>query len=180
MKYIVLLRGINAGAHRRVNMKVLKEQLADIGCDDVATYLATGNIVCASPRTRDELHKAIVAMLQSHYNFTIDFSLITADDYLRQADQLPAWWHEPVARKDVAFFTDTTDIQEVHQSAADMVCADGELVHVGALGIFFASRDTAPYKEVAYARWLNRQPYYNTITVRTGNTFNAILRMAQP
>lgn len=177
MKYIVLLRGINAGKQRRVAMAELKVQLADIGCREIETYLATGNIVCWSEQSRDELHVALTAMFRWHYDFVIDFSLMTADEYRRQAVQLPSWWHESVARKDVAFFSDATDRRAVAQSVKQGSFGDGELVYVGDLGIFFASRSTAAYKEVQYARWLDKQPYYGSVTVRTGNTFDAVLRM---
>ena len=179
MKYIVLLRGINAGKQRRVAMSDLRAQLADIGCREVVTYLATGNIVCQSEWSRDELHGVLTAMFRQHYDFVIDFSLMTADEYLQQAAQLPSWWYESMARKDVAFFSDGTDRRVVAQSVKEGSFGEGELVYVGDLGIFFASRSAAAYKEVQYARWLGKQPYYGSVTVRTGNTFDAVLRMVQ-
>lgn len=179
MKYVVLLRGINAGKQRRVAMPELKVQLADIGCREIETYLATGNIVCQSEWSRGELRAALTAMFRRHYDFVIDFSLITADEYRQQAAQLPSWWYESVARKDVAFFIDGTDRRLVAQSVKGGRFGDGELVYMGDLGIFFASRSAAAYKEVQYARWLGKQPYYGSVTVRTGNTFDAVLRMVQ-
>lgn len=158
-------------------MSDLRAQLAGIGCSEIATYLATGNVVCQSEWSRDELHGALTAMFRRHYDFVIDFSLMTADEYLQQAAQLPSWWYEPMARKDVAFFIDATDCKVVAQSVKEGSFGEGELVYVGDLGVFFASRDTAGYKEVQYARWLGKQPYYGSVTVRTGNTFDAVLRM---
>jgi uncharacterized protein (DUF1697 family) len=41
----VLLRGINVGGHRKLAMADLRSMLADLGFDNVATYIQSGNAV---------------------------------------------------------------------------------------------------------------------------------------
>jgi len=43
MKYIALLRGINVGGNRKVEMKRLKAMLESMGYTNVSTYLNSGN-----------------------------------------------------------------------------------------------------------------------------------------
>jgi uncharacterized protein (DUF1697 family) len=48
MRHILLLRGINVGAHNRIAMAELKRLLEAAGMDDVRTYLQSGNVVLSS------------------------------------------------------------------------------------------------------------------------------------
>jgi len=42
---IALLRGINVGGHNKLPMADLRSLFADLGCDHVATYIQSGNVV---------------------------------------------------------------------------------------------------------------------------------------
>src|ERR1700761_8675525 len=42
---VLLLRGINVGAHNRVPMAKLREQLAAAGLEGVRTHLQSGNVI---------------------------------------------------------------------------------------------------------------------------------------
>ncbi|WP_342455995.1 DUF1697 domain-containing protein [Nocardiopsis sp. N85] len=46
--YVVLLRGINVGRHKRIAMADLRRLLAGLGYRDVATHLQSGNAVVTS------------------------------------------------------------------------------------------------------------------------------------
>jgi uncharacterized protein (DUF1697 family) len=48
-RYVALLRGINLGKQNRVSMPKLREMLVDLGYDDVATHLQSGNAVFTAP-----------------------------------------------------------------------------------------------------------------------------------
>jgi uncharacterized protein (DUF1697 family) len=60
---IVLLRGINLGAKRRVAMPALRELLTGGGFNDVRTYVQSGNVVLSSreapTRVKDECERLI-------------------------------------------------------------------------------------------------------------------------
>jgi uncharacterized protein (DUF1697 family) len=47
-RWVVLLRGINVGAHNRIAMAELKRLLEAAGMDEVRTYLQSGNVVLSS------------------------------------------------------------------------------------------------------------------------------------
>ena len=48
LTYIALLRGINLGGHKIVKMEQLRKAFADLGFEDVKTYIQSGNVVFKS------------------------------------------------------------------------------------------------------------------------------------
>jgi uncharacterized protein (DUF1697 family) len=50
-RHVSLLRGINVGGHNLISMARLRALYVALGCEDVATYLQSGNVVFR--RTRD-------------------------------------------------------------------------------------------------------------------------------
>ena len=61
--HVALLRGINLGSHKRVAMPALRKLVEGLGHADVATYIASGNVVftagTAESTLADDLEKAI-------------------------------------------------------------------------------------------------------------------------
>src|SRR6266511_2905258 len=49
--YVALLRGVNLGARNKVSMADLRALVADLGHEDVATYVQSGNIIFKSQIT---------------------------------------------------------------------------------------------------------------------------------
>ena len=54
-RYVALLRGINVGRARQVDMPRLREVLTDRGHGAVRTHLRSGNVVLESPLPEPEL-----------------------------------------------------------------------------------------------------------------------------
>ena len=48
--YACLLRGVNLGARRKVDMKALQKMFEDLGHERVTTYIQSGNVVFTAPR----------------------------------------------------------------------------------------------------------------------------------
>jgi len=49
--HVALLRGVNVSGHRKVPMKALRAHLeADLGLENVRTYIQSGNVVFEAPR----------------------------------------------------------------------------------------------------------------------------------
>jgi uncharacterized protein (DUF1697 family) len=61
--HVALLRGINLGPHKRVAMPALRALVEGLGHADVATYIASGNVVftagTAESTLADDLEKEI-------------------------------------------------------------------------------------------------------------------------
>jgi uncharacterized protein (DUF1697 family) len=66
-RQIVLLRGINVGRNKRVQMGALRKLLTDLGYEDVRTHLQSGNVVLTSrasaKRLESELEKQLADKL---------------------------------------------------------------------------------------------------------------------
>ncbi len=48
-EYVALLRGINLGGNNRLAMKELVEMFVEAGCNDVSTYIQSGNVLFTAP-----------------------------------------------------------------------------------------------------------------------------------
>jgi uncharacterized protein (DUF1697 family) len=57
--YVALLRGINLGARNKVSMPDLRALFADLGAEDVETYVQSGNVVFRSAVSPAKLAAAI-------------------------------------------------------------------------------------------------------------------------
>ena len=62
--HVALLRGINLGPHKRVAMPALRALVAGLGHTDVATYIASGNVVFTGARNGD--------LAAVSYDWTVD------------------------------------------------------------------------------------------------------------
>jgi uncharacterized protein (DUF1697 family) len=54
-----LLQGVNLAGNRRVPMAELRERLTELGHEDVATYLASGNVLLTSPTASAKLERRL-------------------------------------------------------------------------------------------------------------------------
>jgi uncharacterized protein (DUF1697 family) len=73
-RYLVLLRGINVGGKNKVPMARLRELLEELGYTDVATYIASGNVVLSSDRGPNEIKRRIEEALPK--TFRLDSELV--------------------------------------------------------------------------------------------------------
>ena len=82
--HVALLRGINVGTQARFAMSDLREIVASLGHEDVATYIQSGTVVFTSPeadatRLADDLEAAISARVGLHPSVVV----LTRDDLAR-------------------------------------------------------------------------------------------------
>jgi uncharacterized protein (DUF1697 family) len=76
-RQIALLRGVNVGGNKRVEMARLRALLEELGCRDVRTYLNSGNAVFSGPRrSEQQLEAAIVKT----FGFEVPVVLRTRDE----------------------------------------------------------------------------------------------------
>jgi uncharacterized protein (DUF1697 family) len=73
--YLVLLRGINVGGKNKVPMAPLRELLEELGYREVATYIASGNVILRSDSAPGEIKRQIEEALPRR--FRLDSELIS-------------------------------------------------------------------------------------------------------
>jgi uncharacterized protein (DUF1697 family) len=68
--HIAFLRAINVGT-RRVSMERLRTSFEELGFDDVSTFIASGNVIFASPHKGAELEPQIESALSDALGFEV-------------------------------------------------------------------------------------------------------------
>lgn len=135
MRYILLLRGINIGDKNKVAMSELKVLLENLNFENVHSYINSGNLFFSSTDTFDNCICKIKDLLESHYEVSIPFALLTKEEYLKEKANLPAWRNEELARRDVLFFSyqlDKSSILEFLNKANFY----NEVVYIGNHAVF--------------------------------------------
>ena len=98
MRYILFLRGINVGGKNKVSMTDLKALLYNAGFENLASYINSGNLFFSSAESREACILKIRKVLETNYDFSIPFALLTKEEYLEAQAALPDWWEEELAR----------------------------------------------------------------------------------
>jgi len=110
MKYIALLRGVNAGKRRRVEMKKLKTLFESLGCANVSTYLNSGNVIFDSSKKQDEISEEIISCLKKNLGFEIQTIVKTEKQIKEIAKAIPReWQNDSTQRTDVAYLFESID-----------------------------------------------------------------------
>ena len=178
VRYILLLRGINVGGKNKVAMSELKALLEGLNFQNVRSYINSGNLFFSSSDSHDTCICKIKNLLESHYEFSIPFALLKKEEYLKEKVNLPEWWNEELARRDVLFFLyqfDKSSILEFLNEAN----FHNEIVHIGNHAVFWGKFDEAEYLKTTYHKQLLKQNFYKMITIRNGNTFEKIAQILE-
>ena len=90
--YLALLRGINVGGKNKVPMAELKACFEELGCKNVRTYIASGNVMFESDKSSAQLTEEIQEALPK--TFKLDSELIrilvlSSDQLQKVIDQAP-------------------------------------------------------------------------------------------
>jgi uncharacterized protein (DUF1697 family) len=70
--HVALLRGINVGGNRKLPMAELRALAEDLGLDEPRTYVASGNLVFASPLEGDGLEAKLEQAIAERFGFKVD------------------------------------------------------------------------------------------------------------
>ena len=178
MKYILLLRGINVAGKNKVSMSDLKVLLTELGFEDVDSYINSGNLLFSSVESYESCISNIKHLLETNFDFSIPFTLINKDDYLKEKENLPKWWYQEMARRDVLFFSCELDISKIFDFI-DKSTFHNEIVHIGENALFWGKYDESEYLKTTYHKKLIKQDFYKQITMRNGNTFEKIAEILE-
>ena len=79
--WIALFRGINVGGNHLLPMAELRSLLEGMGCDDVRTYIQSGNVVLrSSVRSRTKLQDAIGQAVEDAKGFRAPVLVLSAKE----------------------------------------------------------------------------------------------------
>jgi len=172
------LRGVNVGGKNKVSMSDLKELLLNEGFEAVDSYINSGNLFFSSAQNWESCIAKIIYVLESNYDFSIPFALITREEYLEERAGLPDWWEGELARRDVLFFSCNLDKSDI-LDFIDKSTFHNEIVYVGKHAVFWGKYDESEYLKTTYHKKLMKQDFYKKITIRNGNTFEKIAEILE-
>ena len=178
MRYILLLRGINVGGKNKVSMSNFKELLKNSGFKNVTSYINSGNLFFDSDEYQESCVSNIRYLLETNYDFSIPFALLTKEEYLKEREKLPDWWNEDLTRRDILFFSSDLDKTSV-LDFLDKTVFYNEIVYVGKCAVFWGKYNESEYLKTSYHKKLMKQDFYKKITIRNGNTFERIAEILE-
>ena len=88
-RFVALFRGINVGGKHSLPMQALREILAACGCEDVQTYIQSGNVVFSSAAAASELAANIKQAIEERFGFAPQVLLLTVDRFVAIAAANP-------------------------------------------------------------------------------------------
>jgi uncharacterized protein (DUF1697 family) len=89
-QWIVLFRGINVGGNNIVSMKRLVEMLQNMGCQQVKTYIQSGNVVLEHVLSDERaLALLICEQLTKCFGFNVNIMLLDLELFRQAARQNP-------------------------------------------------------------------------------------------
>lgn len=90
MKYVALLRGVNAGGNRKVPKAEFQAVLESLGLTDVLVYINSGNAVFSSDQP--VAAATVQSALEKHFGFDIATLVLPAAQVQAIADAIPPHW----------------------------------------------------------------------------------------
>jgi uncharacterized protein (DUF1697 family) len=97
MTYIALFRGINVGGKNRLPIKDLVAALEDLGCQDVVTYIRSGNAVFQNEEQDAALlSETIEAAIKERHSFEPRVLLLASEE-MERSNPFPEAESEPKA-----------------------------------------------------------------------------------
>jgi len=136
MKYVALLRGINVGGNKKVEMPRLKESFERMDYKNVRTYINSGNVIFESSKKAEErLASNIEKALEQEFGFAIHVLVRSGENIAKVARSVPATWENNGEQKtDVLFLWEkfankkTIDLIEVHKKVDTLRYIDGAII----------------------------------------------------
>jgi uncharacterized protein (DUF1697 family) len=174
-RYVALLRGINVGGKNIIKMSALGACFEKQGFADVATYIASGNVIFSASGGAAELTRGIEAALAKAFSYRASIVLRTRrqlHETIRGAP--PGFGAQPAKyRYDVMFLRPTANPAAALKT---IPIRDGvDTAHAGPGALYF-SRLIAKAAQSRLSQ-IAALPIYKEMTIRTWNTTTALLRL---
>jgi uncharacterized protein (DUF1697 family) len=173
---LALLRGINVGGSNLIRMSDLKVCFEDIGCADVATYIASGNVLFRSDdRPSAKLVSRIERALSARFEYASRVVVLTHAQLAQVVERAPKVFGKAPDkyRYDVVFLkqplTETEAMKSVSLKPGVDAAWKGK-------GVLYFSRLTSKAAQSHLSKLLVL-PVYKQMTIRNWNTTTKLLAL---
>jgi uncharacterized protein (DUF1697 family) len=172
VQYLALLRGINVGGKNLVRMADLRETFEELGFDDVATYIASGNVLFGAPRQgRDDLAARIEDALSRRFGVELKVVLLTATQLTNVVEGAPRGFGAASDRCDVIFIRKPLTVKRAFSVLETREGVDRKWA---GKGVVYFARDAARASGSRLSRVV-ALPEYQDMTIRSWSTTTKLL-----
>ena len=176
VQYLALLRGINVGGKNLVKMADLRAAFESMGFADVATYIASGNVLFRAPRQRrEELAARIEAELAGRFGVELKVVLLTEAQLKAVVEGAPRGFGGDSHLWDVVFVRKPLTVKK---AVAVVEIREGVDRAWPGSGVLYFSRLAAK----ATSSRLNKVaslPEYKNMTIRNWSTTTKLLALME-
>lgn len=174
MIYVALLRGINVGGNTKVEMPRLKKAVESLGCDNVRTYINSGNVIFSDSRTATELTGLLEAAIVTEFSLTIRVLIRDLPNIQHLCDTIPPEWTNDTEQKtDVMFLWNEIDDDTILQKISTKPDIENVLYIDGALVWNIGRKNVTKGSGIK----LIKTDLYKSMTVRNINTVRKLAAM---
>ncbi len=114
MRYVALIRKLNAGSENRIKKDQLQEIFTLLNFNDVKVYINSGNVIFDSSDTIKNIKGNIEKSLTAYFANDMQVIVFNKKDFKRIVDQIPnEWKNDEIERTDVAFLFDKINNVEI-------------------------------------------------------------------
>lgn len=107
--YIALLRGVNVSGQKKILMAELRDLLADVGLENVQTYIQSGNVIFESSEENiQNLELNIHNAIKNYFGFEVAVLVLTPTRLKQVFDDCPF----PEEKKTNSYFTMLYDVPD--------------------------------------------------------------------
>jgi uncharacterized protein (DUF1697 family) len=173
--YIVLLKGINVGGHKKVPMVELREVLAKSGFENVQTYIQSGNVIFkSSKKSIQKLEKKINESIQSYFGFDVSIIVKTPKDLQRIFNVCP--FSEEKKKKSYFTILHSIPNAELVEVASEKVYEGEEYYIINDCIYYFCEKG---YGQAKFNMNLFERKLKTASTSRNYNTMVKLLTLSQ-
>jgi uncharacterized protein (DUF1697 family) len=175
MKYVALLRGINVGGNHLIRMTDLKACFEEQGMRDVATYIASGNVIFTAAARPPEIARRLEAAMAATFDCRTSVMLRSLKEMQAIVARAPKGFGTQAAkhRYDVIFLNPPLTAGD---AIAQVPTRPGvDQAHAG-VGVLYFSRLIAKAAQSRLSR-IASMPIYKQMTIRNWNTTTKLLQI---
>jgi uncharacterized protein (DUF1697 family) len=174
VQYLALLRGINVGGKNLVRMGDLRATFEEVGFDDVATYIQSGNVLFRAPRQRrEELAARIESDLSGRFGLRLKVVVLTEAQLKGVVEGAPRGFGADSHRCDVIFLRKPLTVKKAFGVVETREGVDSAWA---GNGVIYYSRLASRASGSRLSRVVMR-PEYQDMTIRSWSTTTKLLAL---
>jgi uncharacterized protein (DUF1697 family) len=175
-QYLALLRGVNVGGKNLVKMADVRAAFDEMGFVDVATYIASGNVLFRAPRQRrEELAARIESELTRRFGIELKVVLLTEAQLRAVVEDAPRGFGAESHLWDVVFVRKPLTVEKAF---GVVEIREGVDRAWAGKGVLYFSRLAAKATSSRLNKIASR-PEYKHMTIRSWSTTTKLLALME-